>query len=181
MRRIILKKCNLLVFLVAGMTALPVYAEKPSWAGGGKGGKQTKAATHGGQKSQQGSQKSRKDSHGAAASHPGGGKKTAVARFDDRQRSAIHGYYAEQISAGHCPPGLAKKGNGCMPPGQAKKWAIGSPLPPDVIYYDLPPQVVLEIGPPPLGYRFVRVANDILMMAVGTGMIVDAITDLGGL
>ena len=22
---------------------------------------------------------------------------------------------------GHCPPGLAKKGNGCLPPGQAKK------------------------------------------------------------
>ena len=24
-----------------------------------------------------------------------------------------------------CPPGLAKKHNGCMPPGQAKKWARG--------------------------------------------------------
>jgi hypothetical protein len=22
----------------------------------------------------------------------------------------------------HCPPGLAKKDNGCMPPGQAKKY-----------------------------------------------------------
>ncbi|HEX8413339.1 MAG TPA: hypothetical protein VF637_05565 [Sphingomicrobium sp.] len=25
------------------------------------------------------------------------------------------------LSGGGCPPGLAKKGNGCMPPGQAKK------------------------------------------------------------
>jgi hypothetical protein len=29
--------------------------------------------------------------------------------------------------AGGCPPGLAKKGNGCMPPGQAAKF-IGQPL-----------------------------------------------------
>jgi hypothetical protein len=28
-----------------------------------------------------------------------------------------------------CPPGLAKKGNGCMPPGQAKKFALGERLP----------------------------------------------------
>ena len=26
---------------------------------------------------------------------------------------------------GHCPPGLAKKGNGCQPPGQAKKYGRG--------------------------------------------------------
>ena len=26
---------------------------------------------------------------------------------------------------GGCPPGLAKKGNGCMPPGQAKKLGTG--------------------------------------------------------
>jgi len=31
-------------------------------------------------------------------------------------------YYA---SRGWCPPGLAKKHNGCMPPGQAKKARIG--------------------------------------------------------
>jgi hypothetical protein len=26
---------------------------------------------------------------------------------------------------GQCPPGLAKKNNGCLPPGQAKKYGIG--------------------------------------------------------
>jgi hypothetical protein len=30
---------------------------------------------------------------------------------------------------GGCPPGLAKKNNGCLPPGQARKLAIGQRLP----------------------------------------------------
>lgn len=174
MRRIVFKKKSMLVFLITGLFVLPAHADKPSWAGGAKSAKHAKAAT-------QGSQTSHKDSHGGGASHPGGGKEAGVAGFNDGQRSAIRNYYAEQISAGNCPPGLAKKGNGCMPPGQAKKWALGSPLPPDVVYYDVPPQVAVQLGAPLPGYRFIRVANDILMMAVGTGMIVDAITDLGGL
>lgn len=36
-------------------------------------------------------------------------------------------YYAPGI--GGCPPGLAKKNNGCMPPGQAKKLGIGQRYP----------------------------------------------------
>ncbi|GAA4001537.1 hypothetical protein [Sphingomonas humi] len=43
-----------------------------------------------------------------------------------------HGGYAEQgyggqygYVEGRCPPGLAKKNNGCVPPGQAKKLRIG--------------------------------------------------------
>jgi Ni/Co efflux regulator RcnB len=38
---------------------------------------------------------------------------------------------------------------------------------------------VVRIGPPPSGYKYVRVASDILMIAVGTNMVVDAIQDLG--
>ena len=83
--------------------------------------------------------------------------------------------------SGHCPPGLAKKNNGCMPPGQAKKWRIGQALPRDVIYYELPPAVVVRIGTPPAGHRYVRVAADILLIAIGTGMVVDAIADLSSM
>jgi Ni/Co efflux regulator RcnB len=99
--------------------------------------------------------------------------------FDDRDRDIVHSYYATERDRGHCPPGLAKKHNGCMPPGQAKKWRIGQPLPREVVFYDLPPKLVLEIGVPPSGYRYVRVAADILMIVEGTGMVVDAINDLG--
>ena len=101
-------------------------------------------------------------------------------RFGDPQHAAVKGWYANQIQTGHCPPGLAKKHNGCLPPGQAKKrWAVGRPLPREVIFYDLPPPLVVELGAPPRGYRYARVANDVLLLAIGTGMVVDAITDLG--
>ncbi|MDP1773753.1 MAG: hypothetical protein Q8L15_15880 [Methylobacter sp.] len=100
--------------------------------------------------------------------------------FDDRHRTVIHDYYVEQFNTGRCPPGLAKKHNGCMPPGQAKKWQIGYPLPRNVIYYDLPPAIVMQLGPPLPGYRYARVGSDILLMAIGTGLVVDAILDLSG-
>jgi Ni/Co efflux regulator RcnB len=65
-----------------------------------------------------------------------------------------------------------------MPPGQAKKWALGRPLPRGVIFYELPPSVLVQLGAPPAHHRFVRVAQDILLIAVGTGMVVDAIDNL---
>lgn len=101
--------------------------------------------------------------------------------FGDRERVIVRDYYGAEYQRGHCPPGLAKKRNGCMPPGQAKQWRKGYPLPRDVVYYDLPPQLVVEIGIPPRGYKYVRVAGDILMIAVGTAIVVDAIEDLSRL
>jgi Ni/Co efflux regulator RcnB len=92
----------------------------------------------------------------------------------------VHDYFINESRGGHCPPGLAKKHNGCMPPGQAKKWERGYALPPDIVRYDLPPTLVVQLGVPPSGYRYVRVASDILLIAAGTGMVVDAIEDLGG-
>ena len=38
-----------------------------------------------------------------------------------------------------CPPGLAKKHNGCLPPGQAKaRWRVGQRLPAAYQNYDVP-------------------------------------------
>lgn len=99
--------------------------------------------------------------------------------FGDHQRALVRDYYHEQSRSGRCPPGLAKKHNGCMPPGQARKWVVGRPLPREVIYYSLPPPIVVQLGAPPPGHRYVRVASDILLIAIGTGMVVDAIQDLG--
>ena len=99
--------------------------------------------------------------------------------FNEQARTFVHQYYADQFRKGHCPPGLAKKKNGCIPPGQAKKWRIGRPLPREVIFHNLPPEVIVHLGPVPSRHRFVRVAKDILLIAVGTGMVVDAIEDLG--
>jgi len=99
--------------------------------------------------------------------------------FAGHDRSPIDRYYADQYRRGKCPPGLVKKGGRCVPRGHAKRWTMYRPLPRDVIFYDLPREVLVHLGPPPPRHRFVRVAQDILLIAVGTGMVVDAIDDLG--
>lgn len=99
-------------------------------------------------------------------------------RFTVEDRRAIRGYYGGQARAGKCPPGLAKKSNGCVPPGQAKKWTMGRPLPSEIAYYDLPQDLLVRLPPPPTGHRYVQVASDILMIAVGSSMVVDAIQDI---
>ncbi|MGE0093965.1 MAG: RcnB family protein [Alphaproteobacteria bacterium] len=98
--------------------------------------------------------------------------------FSDHDRVVLGDYYGGITGRGHCPPGLAKKNNGCMPPGQAKKWAVGQRLPSDVIYYDLPSSLTVRLTPPPSGYKYVRVAKDILLIAAGTGMVAAGLSDL---
>ena len=57
--------------------------------------------------------------HGKGNSHDYG--------YDDHGRDGAYGY-----GVGGCPPGLAKKHNGCMPPGQAKKlYRVGQRFPRD--------------------------------------------------
>jgi len=160
MKKNSLLKNKTLAFLMVGMlAAAPAFADKGEHGERGEG-----HSKHG-----HGKHESSDRDEGGEGRH---------GHFDENRRTVIHEYYAEEFSSGHCPPGLAKKHNGCMPPGQAKKWKLGRPLPRSVVYYDLPPSVVVQIGPPPAGHRYVRVASDILLMAIGTGMIVDAIDDL---
>jgi Ni/Co efflux regulator RcnB len=100
-------------------------------------------------------------------------------RFDPDSRRKVEDYYGSRFRAGKCPPGLAKKHNGCMPPGQAKKWVMGQPVPRDLSFYDLPRDLRSRLPPPPPEHRYVRVASDILLIAIGTRMVVDAIEDIG--
>lgn len=154
--------------LITTLSAGTALAEKPDWAGQGKSGKHE--------------QKDDDKEHGKGKKPKYKGE-TADVRvstyFTDPQRVVIRNYYGQQYSAGRCPPGLAKKNNGCMPPGQAKKWALGQPLPAGVVYYPVPQPVIVQLGAPPAGHKYVRVASDILLMAIGTSMIVDAVQDLG--
>lgn len=99
--------------------------------------------------------------------------------FSEGHRVVVREYYQDEFRRGKCPPGLSKKRNGCLPPGQAKKWHVGHRLPKEVIYYEIPPAIVVQLPRPSPGYRYVRVASDILLIAVGTGIVIDAIQDLG--
>lgn len=154
--------------LLVGAMGGPAWAEKPEWAGKGHGNKNEKREKH--------------EDRGERGEH-GGKRERREARvgayFDEHDRHAARAYYDERYRGGRgCPPGLAKKHNGCLPPGQAKKYVVGQPLPAGMVLYPVPQPVIVQLPPAPAGYKYVRVAADILLIAVGTSMVVDAMTDL---
>ena len=186
-----------LVCLVAGLfLSTAAWAEKPEGAGNGNGNGNGNGKRDRPDNSEQNVRQDRvmQNSGGDYTERRGQagperkGQKARVdssvnvgSYFVDNQRTAVRTYYGNQYSAGRCPPGLAKKNNGCMPPGQARKWVVGQQLPRDVTYYSVPPSVVRQLGAAPPSYKYVRVAADILLIAIGTNLVVDAIQDLGRL
>ena len=77
-----------------------------------------------------------------------------------------------------CPPGLAKKNNGCLPPGQAKKFAVGSRLPGYLSGYNVPVQYqdrYYDNGD--YSYRYDN--QNIYRVNRGTGLIDQIISVLG--
>lgn len=168
------------VLAIAGLIAsAPVFAEKPSWAGGGKNEKKHEERSEG---RRNGKDENRYDEKRDGRHQEGRDtdrRGRIELRFGDDNRRIINEYYGPMFRAGNCPPGLAKKHNGCLPPGQAKKWARGRPLPAGLDYYDLPHDLVIRLPPPPEHHRYVRVASDILLIAIGTSMVVDALEDIG--
>ena len=142
------------------------YAEKPEKGNGGEqrgqkenrkgGGNEKGNRVDGGRDSGQG---------GVSVSFNFGGAETRIVRD----------YYGGQVAKGKCPPGLAKKGNGCQPPGQAKQWQKGRALGSDVRYYDIPNELRIRLPAPPLNHKYVQLGTDLLLIAVGTAIVVDAI------
>lgn len=95
--------------------------------------------------------------------------------FHDSDRVVVRQYLSEHYSY-RCPPGLARKHNGCRPPGHIKHYVIGQPLPSYVEYYPVPQPLLVQLQPVPRGYRYVMVDNDVLLMAEASHHIIDAIT-----
>lgn len=160
-------------FLIASGSA---YAEKPEKGNGNQGKnkeqrEQKENRKGGGDEKGGGNQKaSRNESRdsgqgGASISFSFGGAETRLVRD----------YYGGQAAKGKCPPGLAKKGNGCQPPGQAKQWQKGRALGGDVRYYDIPNELRIRLPAPPLNHKYVQLGTDLLLIGVGTAIVVDAI------
>ena len=169
--------------VISGILAVgPVMAASPFWPVASKHDKDDQWEKgdkgHKGDKGDKG-HKGDKDDKWEKGHKGGKGDRDARHHFEDRHYVVVHEYYTEHYRGGRCPPGLKKKHNGCMPPGQAKKWMIGRPLPREVIYYEVPQPLVVQIGPPPSGYRYVRVASDILLITIGTSIVIDVIQDFG--
>jgi len=155
----------IVILLAMSIPALPVLADKPSWAGNaGKGG-------HG-----QGQSQGDDDQHGSKGKS--GGKHQ---KFSTHDRDIVHAFYVEHYGGG-CPPGLAKKRNGCLPPGLAKKsYVVGQPLPLGFALTPLPVVLSVQLGTPPIGYRYAFIDGDVVRvaeLAAGTFLVVDAINGL---
>lgn len=89
----------------------------------------------------------------------------------DAERRIVRDHYAS-----NCPPGLAKKNNGCLPPGQAKKrYAVGKPIPDGVNLEVLPNEVIVRLPGLPPGYGYRVVDGDLVVVAVATLVVLDAI------
>lgn len=56
---------------------------------------------------------------------------------------------------------------------------MGQPLPREVVFHALPPDLLGRLAPAPVGRRYVRVGNDILSISTLTGMVLDAIANMG--
>lgn len=118
---------------------------------------------------------------GAALALAGGAAAAAdpAEFFGDKHWQAVREFYNEQMRAGHCPIGFAKKPDGCETPSYARKWEVDEPLPAGAIRFDLPPALVARLGKPPPGHRYVRVGPDILLVSNRTKLVTDGILDLG--
>ena len=115
----------------------------------------------------------------AKGKKPKDGDVEIVVTFAPHERDLARTYFVETRGRGKCPPGLAKKNNGCLPPGQAKKrYTVGHRLSERIVLVEPPPELVVRIGPPPDGYRYAVVDGDLLKLAVGTLLVVDAIDGL---
>jgi Ni/Co efflux regulator RcnB len=142
------------ILSVAITAAAPAFAGKPD----APGNKETPKSSQG----QPASSHARNDS-----------EDSPVYCTEDR-RNRIRSYYTKNPGSGNCPPGLAKKNNGCQPPGQIKKWRKGEPLPHDVVYHDLSGALAEQLGHTPGGDKIVQIDSDVLLISTATGMVLDA-------
>ncbi len=173
------------------VTAL-LFAATPGFAKDqDEGGKQEKHAQKDYQKAQKRAEKEySKDQKQAAKQYAKGEKRAEKRRredikqgtyFDDQQRITVRQYYSSNYGNGKkCPPGLAKKQNGCMPPGQARNWQIGQSIPRGVTVYTVPQPVIQLLPPAPYGYRYARIGSDIVLVQQQNNLIVDIIIGLLG-
>jgi hypothetical protein len=89
-----------------------------------------------------------------------------------QNRDIIKQYLYEDYDY-HCPPGLRKK-HRCYQP--SVRYVIGQRLPESVRWEPLPTVVLQRIEPAPVGYQYVTVDKNVLLMSTASHEIIDAIT-----
>lgn len=116
-----------------------------------------------------------RDDHGRWQRHD----TEVVFNFHDDDREVIRDYMRRNYvvvckgnpysrAGEHC----FKKGHG---PRQQVRYIIGEPLPPTIVYREVPETLRVRLTPPPQGYRYVRVDDDVLLMSEAGKKIIDAV------
>ncbi|HSF92693.1 MAG TPA: hypothetical protein VLA51_10895 [Paracoccaceae bacterium] len=80
-----------------------------------------------------------------------------------------------------CPPGLAKKNNGCLPPGLAKKYILGQPLPYGVEYEFIYDRSRYGLPRVDGDWLYVLLGNEILRVADKDSVVLDVVRILSAL
>lgn len=93
--------------------------------------------------------------------------------FGGDDRVLIREYLVREYGSS-CPPGLAKKHNGCLPPGHAKRYYIGQPL--HAEWQPVPSGLLEVLTPVPMGYQYVMVDKDVLLISEASKKVIDAVT-----
>jgi hypothetical protein len=88
------------------------------------------------------------------------------AYFNDRARATVRQYYAAAGKAAKASPAKASRAK--------KSWQIGEAL--AVAGSPLPQALAAKMPPLPPGHQYVEVTGDVLLIAAGSRMVVDAIS-----
>jgi hypothetical protein len=93
--------------------------------------------------------------------------------FDRNEEALVRRYFGTVVA---CPPGLAAKNNGCLPPGQAKKtYRVGNILPREAYLTPLPGDLLGRLPVAPSGYYYGRYNGDVYLIENSTRRVVDTI------
>ncbi|HEY0822989.1 MAG TPA: hypothetical protein VGD76_04315 [Ramlibacter sp.] len=155
---------TLLAALLAAMAATPAFADKGRGRGGDDGHRRDRVEHV----------ERHHERHARDDRHDRDGRRYSEDRYYDDRRYRHHDRVAGYDRS--CPPGLAKKNNGCLPPGQAKKIdrvIVGEALPPGAVF-TVPRRIRSTLPPPPLGYRYAVVNNQVVLVS-DNNIVVDII------
>ena len=129
-----------------------------------------KGKGHGKDKGKPAKVEKQKGDTAVVVTHAGGGRRVVIV---DADRSAYRNWWRSTYGR-NCPPGLAKKDNGCLPPGLAKRrYVVGQPLPTTVVIGSVP--AGLRLTAVPVGYRYAYVDGDILLIDATSRLVADVI------
>ena len=96
--------------------------------------------------------------------------------FVDADKTAYRNWWRSAYGT-NCPPGLVRRDNYCLPPGQAKRrYVVGQALPTTIVVGGVPSG--LRLSAAPAGYRYVYVDGDLLLIDTTTRLVADVIANI---